>query len=385
MILHSTAMEQSTLHRRGVGCRGIDEALVSPGYTLFAHLTSPGIVRLVDNNGKEVHRWKLPYRPGRHARLLKNGNLAFNGVHPDAPRLFPLWQKYRGGVMMQIDSKGSVVSEYRDPMAHHDQHHMDNGQMLYTTLEALTPSQASSIPGGIPNSEAPDGTAYGDCIKHVDPLTGETLWSWKAIEHLDPKEFPLQPHYAREHWPLINSVYPLQDGNILASLRSVSAVIIISRETGKVLWHLDSTVVAQQHNATELEDGSILVFDNGVYRHGESFPYSRALQVSRETKEIVWQYTDPHPMTFFSPFMGGAQRLKNGNTLITEAAFGRIFEVTHDGKIVWEYVVDSFATYEGLGAQELEGIFGYPANAVFRAYKYAPEEIPWLHAESNQQ
>jgi len=64
----------------------------------------------------------------------------------------------------------------------------------------------------------------------ADPSTSQVFWPWKAIEHLDPKTFPLQPHYAREYWPLINSVYPLKDGNVLASRRNVSAVIIISRD-----------------------------------------------------------------------------------------------------------------------------------------------------------
>jgi outer membrane protein assembly factor BamB len=169
------------------------------------------------------------------------------------------------------------------------------------------------------------------------------------------------------------------DGNILASLRSTSAVIIISRQTGEVIWHLDSTVVAQQHCASELADGSILIFDNGTFRHHESATYSRVIQVSREDKAIVWEYRDPHPMTFFTPFMGGAQRLRGGNTLITEAAFGRIFEVTEKGEIVWEYVNPDFADYSGLDAKEIEGYFGYPANALFRAYKYAPEQVPWLH------
>lgn len=105
-------MEQSALHRRGVGLRGVDRANVSPGYTLFAHLTSPGIVRMVDNEGREVHRWKFPCRPGRHARILPNGNLAYNGVHPDSPRLFPLWQKYRGGLMLQVDPDGNVVQKW---------------------------------------------------------------------------------------------------------------------------------------------------------------------------------------------------------------------------------------------------------------------------------
>ena len=86
-------MEQNTLLRRGVGLRGVDHVTVSPGYMLYCHLTSPGTVRLVDNNGKEVYRWDMPQRPGRHARILPNGNLAYNGVHPNAPAFFPMWQK----------------------------------------------------------------------------------------------------------------------------------------------------------------------------------------------------------------------------------------------------------------------------------------------------
>lgn len=371
-------MEQLTIRRRGLGLRDVDCSKVSPGYVLYAHLTSPGIVRLVDFSGNEVHRWNMPSRPGRHARILPNGNLAYNGVHPNGPDLFALWQKYRGGMMQEVDPEGNVIRQWEDPLAHHDQNHLDDGTLLYTTLEPLTPEQAAAVPGGIPGSEAPDGKVYGDCIKHVNPETGELLWFWKLIDHIDPTDFPLQPHYTRDHYPLINSVMFLQDGNILASLRSVSAVIIISKETGRVIWHLDSTIVAQQHHATELDDGSILIFDNGVYRHHESFPYSRIIQVERASKKIIWQYKDLNSMTFFSPFMGGVQRLKNQNTLITEAASGRLFEVTPEGEICWEYVVPHLASYEGLDAGELVKIFDYPANAVFRAYKYTAEEIPWL-------
>lgn len=284
--------------------------------------------------------------------------------------------------MMEVDPSGNVVQEHRDPLAHHDQHHMDNGNLLYTTLEPLTRNQATSVQGGIPESEAPDGSIYADVIKQVDPSTGTVVFSWKAIDHLDPAIFSLQPHYAREHWPLINSVYPLADGNILASLRSVSAVIIISRETGKVIWHLDSSVVAQQHCASEVApNGDILIFDNGTFRKHESSTYSRVIAVCRNTKKIVWEYRDrSQPMAFFTPFMGGAQRLSNGNTLITEAVFGRIFEVTPAGEMCWEYVNPHFASYEGVkGAEDLLKIgFNFPANSLFRAYKYTPEQIPWL-------
>lgn len=200
------------------------------------------------------------------------------------------------------------------------------------------------------------------------------------MERLDPQKYPLHPHYAREHYPLINPVSVLSDGNILASLRSVPAVIIISRETGDIIWHLDSTVVSQQHFASELQpSGDILIFDNGTFRHRESATYSRAIQVLRATKQITWQYKDPNPMEFFSAFMGGAQRLLNGNKFITEAAIGRMFEVTPEGKMVWEYVNEVFVDYRKLeGAEEAQSLFDYPSNAVFRAYKYTLGEIPWL-------
>jgi hypothetical protein len=52
------------------------------------------------------------------------------------------------------------------------------------------------------------------------------------------------------------------------------------------------------------------------------------------------------------------------NTLINEASFGRFFEVTRDGEIVWEYVNPYFG-----GSPLAE------TNAVFRALRYSAEEI----------
>jgi hypothetical protein len=45
-----------------------------------------------------------------------------------------------------------------------------------------------------------------------------------------------------------------------------------------------------------------------------------------------------HGNRFYRPFISSAQRLPNGNTLITEGSGGRIFEVTSDHEIVWEYI-----------------------------------------------
>ena len=62
--------------------------------------------------------------------------------------------------------------------------------------------------------------------------------------------------------------------------------------------------------------------------------------------------------------MGGVQRLPNGNTLLCESLNGRVFEVTADGEIVWDYICPEFHPVPVLQA---------PGNALFRAYRYAPD------------
>ncbi|KAL4966300.1 ASST-domain-containing protein [Aspergillus stella-maris] len=397
-------MEQHTFRRRGLGLRALDEKRVAPGYVLYAPLTS-NTAHLISTTGEEVHRWKLPPRAGRHARILPDGNLAYNGVAPDSPSLFPMWKKYCGGLMMQVDHQGNIVRKYTDPRAHHDQNHLDDGTLLYTTLEPLTTEEASRVRGGIPGSEAPGGTMYADIIKLVEPWSVSTdssssdfegegktgaklLWSWRAIDHLDPCLFPQHESYPREHWPLINSVSLDHNGNIIASSRNTSSVFVISRKTGAVLWHLTAPIVNQQHCAQEInsETGDMLIFDNGVFRPGLAVPFSRAIIVSKATMQILWEYKDRTTggLGFFTPFMGSAQLLKNGNVLVAEAATGRIFEVDKEGRgVVWEFVVPQLNDYRGVmdesDLEEMEKIgFDYASNAVFRAHKYAPEEVPWV-------
>jgi hypothetical protein len=98
-------------------------------------------------------------------------------------------------------------------------------------------------------------------------------------------------------------------------------------------------------------------------------PFSRAIEVNPATNEVVWKYQDAPPWNFFSPRMGNAQRLPNGNTLICEASFGRLFEVTKVGEIVWEYVNPYFGKPFFAGPKTTEG------NLIFRALRYSEDEI----------
>lgn len=368
-------MEQNTFKRtRRLGLTGVDRKKSFGGYTLICPLTS-STAHLIDTDGREVHTWQLPGRIGRHARILPNGNLAVNTLPTDHKAPFIFFNKYGGGVMSELDQNSKVVRQFVDELGHHDQYHFGDGRLLYTSLEALSREESAKVPGGVPGTEAEGGITYTDTINEVD-ASGKLVWQWKVSERLPRDEFPLQPHYTREHYPLINSVLPLKDGNILASMRSVSSVVIIEKSTGNIVWRVGPETIAQQHNATEMENGNILIFDNGAFRTSESVQFTRAIEIDRLTKEIAWQYRDKSQMIyFFTPFMGSAQRLANGNTLLCESAYGRVFEVTKEGEIVWEFINPWFSEYPDKGTRKL---FPGESNALFRAYQYSEVEVPWL-------
>lgn len=74
---------------------------------------------------------------------------------------------------------------------------------------------------------------------------------------------------------------------VLMSLRTTSGVIAVDKESGKVIWHAGPEVVAQQHTPVEMENGSILVFDNGNLRPGVTSPHSTVLEFDPQTKAIT--------------------------------------------------------------------------------------------------
>jgi len=50
-----------------------------------------------------------------------------------------------------------------------------------------------------------------------------------------------------------------------------------------------------------------------------------------------WSYMAPDKYSFYSGFISGAHRLKNGHTMITQGMTGRFFEIDQNKEVVWEY------------------------------------------------
>lgn len=225
-------------------------------------------------------------------------------------------------------------------------------------------------------------------------------------------------HFNNVNWLGENKWYQKGDqrfhpDNLIFDSRSSSLIAIIANDDyggfkkGDIIWRVGPDYgpgtpweslgqiigphLAHMIPASLPGGGNILVFSNGgVSRFGSqrddcpgTYPnamsdYSRVVEFNPITYEVVWEYKNPTEFTdaddnlnrrFYSTFMCGAQRLENGNTLITETGKERVFEVTREGEIVWEYIAGSDFTNPLFGA------------AVYRAYKVPKAWVPNMACE----
>lgn len=346
------------------GLQHHDANKAHPGFTVIAPMAHEDVY-LIDNGGEIVHQWKLPGALGSKAYLLPSGNLLCSVFTQDGE---PLAGAIRipgalGGRILELDWSGDIVWEHSDPNQHHDICRLDNGNTLYLARELMSVEEAERINGGMPGTglHQPElqGKMFGDVVREVNPQ-GEMVWEWR-FKDIDPDLFPLAEDCHRGEWAHANSAAPTNDGNILISFRHLDTIMIVDKSSGEIVWSMTDRTWGHQHHAEMLPNGNITIFANGMNNYYQPL-HSRAIELDPKSQEVVWQYIDPQRWTFFSPVMGGVQRLANGNTLICEALQGRVFEVTSKGEIVWDYICPYF---HHVPVMRGEG------NALFRSYRYA--------------
>jgi Arylsulfotransferase (ASST) len=333
------------------------------GYTLFAPMTGTGAC-LIDMQGRIVHHWALPYRPGAYGYLLDNGHLLMAGRTGKSPVPFG----GAGGTLLELDWDGKVLWEHVEDTVHHDFCRLPNGNTMVLGWEPVPTDMVPHIKGGQPGTEH-EGHIWCDYFREITP-DQRVVWEWHGYEHLDVETDRICPLDRRHEWTHANTCAVLPDGNVLTSFRLLNTVVIIDRHRGAFSWKWGREELGHQHDPHLLPNGNILLFDNGWHAVHPT-PRSRVLEVQPTTDTIVWSYETKPGWKFFSSFISGAQRLPNGNTLICEGMTGRLFEVTSVGEVVWEYVNPFFSDDERFGRN----------NTVFRAYRYAPD-FPGLRGKS---
>jgi hypothetical protein len=316
---------------------------------------------LLDMSGEIRHRWDFPptlkgKAAAKYSFLLSNGDVMV--LNP-------------GREMTRIDWD-SQVQWRKQIAAHHDVAQAPDGSfyVLFTEKREYR------------------GVRVNFCgIAHLTP-EGEDIVRWSSFEHLDDlrkdlntQSFldvildsvqagwapeghdldeikaamePGRHHYDYFHMNTVDVLAPsdiedidprFQRGNLLVCFRNVNQIAVLEKDTYRILWSWGEGELQWPHHPTMLENGHILIFDNGVKRQ-----YSRIVELDPVTEKIIWEYAPGSPEEFYSHGRGSSQRLPNGNTLICESDKGRAFELDPAGEMVWVWInpVRQYARPEGV-------------------------------------
>jgi hypothetical protein len=342
----------------GVTLNNRDKA--TPGYTLFSPIGQFKTF-LIDLEGEVAHEWEFPLPPGNYAYLQPNGNLLRASRTAEGPK----GMSAKGGLLQEIDWDGNVVWEHTDHHQHHDFTRLPNGNVIYTAWEPLSPEAVARVGGGLAGTDH-GGEIYGDSFREVD-ADGNIVWEWHVETDMEIEKFPICAICHRNEFAHANTVTYDKDGDIMFSQRHNHLVAVIDKATKKLKWDMcDMKLFGHQHDFQQLENGNYLLYANGDHTdvHGPNTG-SAILEIDPATKEVVWEYKGQPRHTFYSPHISGCQRLASGNTFICEGIWGRLFEVTPEGEVVWEFINPHTVPADGPG---IEG-----ANQVFRAYRYAAD------------
>jgi len=331
-----------------------DDAKSARAYTLFCPVRGHH-ADLMDHEGRIVHQWH--HKEGiQHLKLLPNGNLLIHTLPPESAEGL---ETIGGstGALIELDQSSKVVWEYRDLYMHHDYQRLANGNTLVIRWDKIPANVSARIQGGHIAAEDPDWM-WGDTIREIDP-DGATVREWLSWEHLSTDHHIKCPLESRKEWTHLNSIELTPDGDWLLSFRLTSTVAIVDGNTGDVRWRWGADKLSHQHHATWLDNGHILLFDNGCHRR-EAPSFSQIVEIDPDTHKVEWTYQSVPILAFYSFMISSCLRLPDGNTFVTEGATGRIFEITPEGETVWEYVSPWLVPSR----------FG-PSTAVFRAYRIA--------------
>ena len=403
-----------------------DPARAWNGYTVLSPLGTQAVL-VIDMNGNVVKRWEgFNNSAGGPARVLPGGVVvAAAGARPPYQESLELVQRDFAGKDLWRFSRAEQIkmrdgSEVWSARQHHD------WQKESFPAGYFSPESTPAVEGGNTlilthadrrQPKVADVPLEDDRLIEVS-WTGDIVWEWLASDHIDELGFAADARAVIKaaaafnkgrgsyDWLHVNSATYLgpnqwfdkgdtrfAPNNVIISSREASLLAIVGRD-GKIVWRLGPDFSASkelrairqiigQHHAHLIPKGlpgagNLLVFDNGGSSgYGFASPIapdgrgafqragSRVLEINPVTLELVWSYQNAR---FFSTNISGAQRLPNGNTLITAGAGGRMFEVTVKGEIVWEYMYPLFS-----GANNA-------SNAVYRSYRIPYGWIPQLVA-----
>lgn len=445
LILSLFAYNFSSAQTQTVGLFTYNDSLTWPGYTLMGPTASDDVF-LLDNCGEVVHSWDTQVSAGAVVYMLPNGHLMKTEIDTlgrfTRGGRGGLVREYDFNGNLIWDYKYSSQTYQQ----HHDVEVLPNGNVLilaWVSHDSASSIANGRNPGFIPNGEVWSERILE--VRPIYPDSAEIVWEWNLWDHLvqdydstkanygvitdQPRKWDLN-YYGDspagvDDWIHANAIdYNANLDQIVMSSRVFSEIYIIDHSTttaeaatdtggnwghgGDILYRYGNPaaydrgtpadqILQGQHDPNWIPDGypgagDLMIFNNGQYRRYSSVDVITPPMDGSQNyilnagqpfgpDSLTWTYEDS--ANFWSAFISGAERLPNGNTLICSGLQGRVFEVTLQGDVVWDYVQPICATgYLSQGDTIPDNIYGLPGldNMLFRAYRYHTfyGDLPWL-------
>lgn len=313
-----------------------DRDRASPGVNFYVSGHAPWAY-LMDMDGKILHQWHRnstsvwpelnEMEHWRKAYLFENGDIL---------------AIYQGGGngLVKLDRDSNIVWSYRGDWPsggpHHDLDVAEDGTIYlltsgrvkdlhYKDLSLAGPIMEDHVTLLDPRGREIRSVSLLDCLLN-DPPEGSTDGMRRAGDIFHTNTVEILDGRAAARSPM------LRQGRLLISIPHLDLVAVVDLAMKKVTWAMRGPWEAQ-HQPTVLDNGNILLFDNKGGEGGNS----RVVELEPASRRIVWSYQRLEPEPFLSKTCGTAQRLPNGNTLITDTESGRAFEVTPAGEVVWDF------------------------------------------------
>lgn len=329
-----------------------DESLAQSGLTLITGVTADKTLslRVVDMDGAIVHQWQPDWYqiwpdaphvhrhhkprgiPGTHihgSKLLDNGDIIFN---------------FENLSLVRLDACGEVVFKLPH-LTHHSIFEDEQGDFWVPSQKYQTQPRSD-----LPNLTVP---YKEDTVLKVSP-SGEVLAEYSIVDILVKNGYDgllYMSAKAGRHTKVKGDLHHLNDvevfpstmsegvfkhGDVMVSLRNINTVFVFDPQSLAIRF-ISIGQYVRQHDPDFIDGNTISVYDNNNMAALEHEPQSRIVLQSALDSSLQSYLKPQDKLGFYTNIMGKHQWLANGNLLILESMNGRVFEVTPDKQLVWQY------------------------------------------------
>jgi hypothetical protein len=206
------------------------------------------------------------------------------------------------------------------------------------------------------------GVVITSIVQEVEIATGLVRFEYHSLGSigLDEGKAPLPKRDGGQYdYIHMNSVALDDNGDFILSARNTSGVYKVDRQTAQLTWRLGGTKTsfqmangsstAWQHDARQLEDGNLMIFDNGASPQVHEASRALTLRVDERGKTTKVIRELKHPKKLLAATQGGAQPLANGNTFVGWGSQRYFSEYDAEGELVFDAELargnDSYRAY----------------------------------------